>query len=91
MVRNTIQRIRSHLREPGVTKKGLAEKAGLHPNTLQGVDGDRWNPSAATLIALERQLPAADDCTVVHADTDTIGGDVGSPDSSGQNIGQVAA
>ncbi len=57
MVRNTINRIRDHLKVPGVTKKALAEKAGLHPNTLQGIESENWNPSAATLIALERHLP----------------------------------
>jgi transcriptional regulator with XRE-family HTH domain len=58
MVTSTIERIRAHLQVHGVTKKGLAEKAGLHPNTLQGIEDPSWNPSAATLIALERQLPA---------------------------------
>ena len=76
MVRNTIERIRAHLREPGVTKKGLAEQAGLHPNTLQGVDDDRWNPSASTLIALERQLPGTGLDGVDDA------GDTASPDPS---------
>lgn len=88
MVTNTIQRIRAHLREPGVTKKALAEKAGLHPNTLQGVEGDRWNPSAATLIALERQLPS---CAFDHDATDTVAAVAPSPDSLRQTIGQVAA
>lgn len=58
MIATTIERIRAHLKQPGVTKKGLASAAGLHPNTLQGVDDAGWNPSAATLIALERQIPA---------------------------------
>ena len=58
MVASTIERIRAHLKLPGVTKKGLAEQAGLHPNTLQSVEQPGWNPSASTLIALERQLPA---------------------------------
>jgi hypothetical protein len=57
MVISTIERIRAHLKLPGVTKKGFAEQAGLHPNTLQGIDETGWNPSAATMIALERQLP----------------------------------
>lgn len=61
MVENTIERIRAHLKVRGVTKKALAEKAGLHPNTLQGVDDPSWNPSAATLIAIERHLPPAMD------------------------------
>lgn len=60
MVKSTIERIRAHLKLPGVTKKGLAEQAGLHPNTLQGIEDANWNPSAATLIALEAQLPFAE-------------------------------
>lgn len=59
MVTNTIERIRAYLKLRGVTKKALAEKAGLHPNTLQGVEDAGWNPSAATLIAIERHLPSA--------------------------------
>jgi DNA-binding XRE family transcriptional regulator len=57
MVTDTIERIRAHLKLPGVTKKGLAEDAGLHPNTLQGIEDEAWNPSASTLKALEAQLP----------------------------------
>ena len=59
MVAGTIERIRAHLREPGVRKKAFAEAAGLHPNTLQGVESGDWNPTAATLLALEAQLPIA--------------------------------
>lgn len=51
-------RIREHLKTAGVTKKGLAGDAEIHPNTLQGIEDDGWNPSDATLIALERKLPA---------------------------------
>lgn len=57
MVSSTIDRIRAYLKLPGVTKKGLAEQAGLHPNTLHGVEHQSWNPTAATLLALEAQLP----------------------------------
>jgi lambda repressor-like predicted transcriptional regulator len=61
MITGTIERIRAHLRTPGVTKKALAEKARLHPNTLQGIEEAGWNPSASTLIALEAQLPPPED------------------------------
>lgn len=60
MVSSTIERVRAYLKTPGVTKKGLAEQAGLHPNTLQGIESTAWNPTASTLIALEAQLPAAE-------------------------------
>lgn len=58
MVSDTIERIRAHLKLPGVTKKGLAEDAGLHPNTLQGIEDEAWNPTAETLMKLEAQLPS---------------------------------
>lgn len=60
MVSSTIERVRAYLQRPGVTKKALAEQAGLHPNTLQGIENKSWNPTAATLIALEAQLPPAE-------------------------------
>lgn len=57
MVTDILHRVRSYLAEPGVTKAGLATKAGLHPNTLRDADQDSWNPTAATLKALEPHLP----------------------------------
>lgn len=53
MVRNTIERIRAVLKKQGVTPAGLAKRAELHPNTLYGADKEGWNPTAATLIAVE--------------------------------------
>jgi 3,4-dihydroxy 2-butanone 4-phosphate synthase / GTP cyclohydrolase II len=58
MVSDTIERIREHLRQPGVFKSKLAEQAGLHANTLAGVERDDWNPTADTLKKLEAVLPA---------------------------------
>lgn len=60
MVTDLIQQLRTALKQPGFTKKGLAEKAGLHPNTLLGCEGDEWNPTANTLRAIEPHLPAAE-------------------------------
>lgn len=57
MVTDILHRVRSHLAMPGVTKAGLAIKAGLHPNTLRDADQESWNPTAATLRALEPHLP----------------------------------
>jgi 3,4-dihydroxy 2-butanone 4-phosphate synthase/GTP cyclohydrolase II len=57
MVNDTINHIRATLKRPGYTKTGLAKLAGLHPNTLLGVDDDNWNPTAATLKAVEPHLP----------------------------------
>lgn len=67
MITSTIERIRAHLKSPGVTKKAFAEQAGLHPNTLQGIEDAGWNPSASTLIALEAQLPDPEAADVASA------------------------
>lgn len=56
MVTDLIERIRAALKRDGVTPGGLARKAGLHRNTLYGVDRDDWNPTAAVLMALEPQI-----------------------------------
>lgn len=56
MVTDLIERIRAALRQKGVTATALANKAGLHRNTLYGIERDDWNPTAATLKALEPHL-----------------------------------
>lgn len=58
MVTDLIDRIRAALKKEGVTPGGLARKAGLHRNTLYGVDREDWNPTAAVLKALEPQIEA---------------------------------
>ena len=58
MVTDLIERIRAALRKKGVTAVDLAHKAGLHRNTLSGVDRGDWNPTAATLKAIEPHLIA---------------------------------
>jgi lambda repressor-like predicted transcriptional regulator len=63
MVTDLIDRIRAALKREGVTPGGLARKAGLHRNTLYGVDRDDWNPTAAVLKALEPEIAAIEDGT----------------------------
>ena len=58
MVTDLIERIRAALRQKGVTAVALAHKAGLHRNTLSGLDREDWNPTAATLKALEPHIAA---------------------------------
>lgn len=58
MVTETIARLRAALKRPGFTKKELARRASIHPNTLLGCESDEWNPTANTLKALEPHLPA---------------------------------
>ena len=61
MVTDLIQQLRTALKQPGFTKRALAEKAGLHPNTLLGCESDEWNPTANTLRAIEPHLPDVSD------------------------------
>ena len=61
MVIDTIQRLRAALKQPGFTRRKLADDAGIHRNTLLGCDRDDWNPKASTLIAIEPHLPPLDD------------------------------
>ena len=58
MVTDTIERLRAALKRPGFTKKDLARKANIHPNTLLGCENDAWNPTANTLKAIEPHLPS---------------------------------
>lgn len=58
MVTDTIERLRAALKLPGFTKKGLAAKANIHPNTLLGCESDEWNPTANTLKSIEPHLPS---------------------------------
>lgn len=50
-------RLREALKQPGFTKKALADKAGLHRMTLHGCESEDWNPKWATLQAIEPYLP----------------------------------
>ncbi len=45
-------RIRSLLARPGMNKVLLADRAGVHRNTLNGIDQANWNPTTATLEAV---------------------------------------
>lgn len=57
MAIDTVQRLRVALRQPGFTKKQLAQDAGIHANTLLGCESDDWNPTLNTLKAIEPHLP----------------------------------
>src|SRR6185503_19736307 len=41
-----------------MSRAGLARAAGLHPNSLRKLGDDDWNPTADTLLKLERFLAA---------------------------------
>ncbi|MDB5686299.1 MAG: 3,4-dihydroxy-2-butanone 4-phosphate synthase [Rhizorhabdus sp.] len=51
-----IERIRAAVAEGGFSRSGLARAAGLHPNSLRSIDEPDWNPTAETLLKLERYL-----------------------------------
>ncbi len=51
-----IENIRSLVTTGKATKAGLAKAAGLHPNSLRKLDDSDWNPTAETLLKLERYL-----------------------------------
>lgn len=72
MVTDLIERIRAALDRKGVTAVALAFKAGLHRNTLSGVDREDWNPTAATLMALEPHIVAIETGEWVPPDPEEI-------------------
>lgn len=61
MVTDFIERVRAAVKMPGVTARGLAQKAGLHRNTLIKIDREDWNPSASILKALEPWIIAIEE------------------------------
>ena len=51
-----IDRVRTLVASGDITKAGLARAAGLHANSLRRLDEADWNPTAETLIKLEKLL-----------------------------------
>lgn len=45
-------RINALLARPGMNKVLLADRAGVHRNTLNGIEQANWNPTTATLDAI---------------------------------------
>lgn len=58
MVTDFIERVRAALKQHGVTARGVAQRAGLHRNTLCNIDRADWNPTASVLKALEPHIEA---------------------------------
>lgn len=52
-----IERIRAYRETEGLTRSALALRAGLHKNTLRGMDEENWNPPVETVRKLEALLP----------------------------------
>lgn len=56
MVEEARTRILTLLAQPGMNKVLLADKAGVHRNTLKSVDDEGWNPKARTLESIMRAV-----------------------------------
>ncbi len=56
-VENAISRIRAWAVANSWRPSRYAKEAGLHDNTLRGLDSDTWNPTAETLRKLEAVIP----------------------------------
>jgi len=60
-----IERVRTVIEEGRMSRAALARAAGLHANTLRDCTESDWNPTAETLVKLDRFLSANDDKPVL--------------------------
>jgi 3,4-dihydroxy 2-butanone 4-phosphate synthase/GTP cyclohydrolase II len=51
-----IERLEAIIATGEVSRSGLARAAGLHPNSLRKLGADDWNPTADTLVRLEKLI-----------------------------------
>src|ERR1044072_6522679 len=51
-----IERLGAVIATGQVSRAALARAAGLHPNSLRKLGSDEWNPTADTLVRLEKLL-----------------------------------
>lgn len=56
MSTNLIDRLNAIIETGEVSRSGLARAAGLHPNSLRKLGSSDWNPTADTLVRLEKLL-----------------------------------
>ena len=56
MSTNLIERLSAVIATGEVSRSGLARAAGLHPNSLRKLGAPDWNPTADTLVRLERLI-----------------------------------
>src|SRR6476619_7285043 len=56
MSTNLIDRITSLVDSGEASRSGLARAAGLHPNSLRKLGSSDWNPTADTLVRLEKLI-----------------------------------
>ena len=63
-----IERLEAIIATGEVTRAGLARAAGLHPNSLRKLGDRDWNPTADTLVKLEKLLTAGTTDVLVGAE-----------------------
>ena len=63
-----IERLEAVIATGEVTRAGLARAAGLHPNSLRKLGDRDWNPTADTLVKLEKLLTAGTTDVLVGAE-----------------------
>jgi 3,4-dihydroxy 2-butanone 4-phosphate synthase/GTP cyclohydrolase II len=56
MSTNLIERLTAIVATGEVSRSGLARAAGLHPNSLRKLGSEEWNPTAETLMRLEKLI-----------------------------------
>jgi 3,4-dihydroxy 2-butanone 4-phosphate synthase/GTP cyclohydrolase II len=56
MSTNLIERLEAIIETGEVSRAGLARAAGLHPNSLRKLGQPDWNPTADTLVRLEKLI-----------------------------------
>ena len=64
-----IDRLSALVESGEASRSGLARAAGLHPNSLRKLGADDWNPTADTLVKLERLIDGGAQDVLVGAET----------------------
>src|SRR6187200_2650922 len=63
-----IERLNAIVATGEVSRAGLARAAGLHPNSLRKLGSNDWNPTADTLVRLEKLLQRGNTGVLVGAE-----------------------
>ena len=69
MSTDLIERLHAVIATGEVSRAGLARAAGLHPNSLRKMGSDDWNPTADTLLKLEKLLQRGSTDVLVGPET----------------------
>jgi 3,4-dihydroxy 2-butanone 4-phosphate synthase / GTP cyclohydrolase II len=63
-----IDRVCDLVADGGMSRAGLARAAGLHPNSLRKLGDEDWNPTAETLLKLEKFLASGSQGVMASAE-----------------------